>query len=65
MEGREEAEGEKRDRIRYGKRWRRCTEGQEIEHRCVAMGYEELQVAIRKAQMPGKQEPPRTPCRWH
>ena len=59
MRGREEGEGE-RGRIRYGKRWRRCTEGQEIEQRCVAMGDEELGVATRKFQMPGKQEPPRT-----
>ena len=52
---------EKRGRIRYGRRWRRCTEGQEIEQRCVAMGDGELGVATRKSQMPGKQEPPRTP----
>jgi hypothetical protein len=25
-------------RIRYGRRWRKCTEGQEIEQRYVAMG---------------------------
>jgi hypothetical protein len=25
-------------RIRYGRRWRKYTEGQEIEQRCVAMG---------------------------
>ena len=48
-------------RISYGRRWRRCTEGQEIEQRCVAMGDGELGVATRKSQMPGKQEPPRTP----
>jgi hypothetical protein len=29
--------GEKGSRIRYGRRWKRCTEGQEIEQRCVAM----------------------------
>jgi hypothetical protein len=28
----------KKGRIRYGRRWRRCREGQEIEQRCVAMG---------------------------
>ena len=28
----------KRGRIRYGRRWRRCTEGEQIEHRWVAMG---------------------------
>ena len=58
---REEGEEKKRGRIRYGRRWRRCTEGQEIEQRCVAMGDGELGVATRKSQMPGKQEPPRTP----
>jgi hypothetical protein len=40
--GREEGEGKKRDKIRYGKRRRRCTEGQEIEQRCIAMRYGEL-----------------------
>ena len=49
--------GEKVGRIRCG----RSTEGQEIEQRCVAMGDGELGVATRKSQMPGKQEPPRTP----
>jgi hypothetical protein len=33
----------------------RCTEGQEIEQKNVAMEDEELQVAKRKSQMPGKQ----------
>ena len=42
-------------------RWRRCTEGQGIEQRSVAMGDAEVEVATRKSQMPGKQEPPRTP----
>jgi hypothetical protein len=41
-------------------RWRRCTEGLEIEQNCVAMGKGELRVATRKSQMPEKQEPPRT-----
>jgi hypothetical protein len=45
----------------YGRRWNRCTEGQEIEQRCVAKGDRELGVANRNSQMPGKQEPPRTP----
>ena len=54
-------EGGEEGGIRYGRRWRRCTEGQEIEQRCVAMGDGELGVATRKSQMPGKQEPPRTP----
>jgi hypothetical protein len=58
--GREVWEGKKRSRIRYGRIWRRYTEGQEIEQRCVAMGDGEVGVAIRKFQMPGKQEPPRT-----
>ena len=34
-------------RIRYGKRWGRSTEGQEIEQRYVAMGDRELVVATR------------------
>ena len=63
--GRKREGGGGRGRIRYGKRWRRCTEGQEIEQRCVAMGDGELGVATRKSQMPGKQEPPRTPRGWH
>ena len=42
MGGREEREAKMRGRIRYGRRWRRCTEGQEIEKRCVAMGDGEL-----------------------
>ena len=48
---------EKRGRIKYGRRWRRCTEGQEIEQRCVSMGDGELGVTTRKYQMPGKQDP--------
>jgi hypothetical protein len=59
--GREEGEVKKRRRIRYRRRWRRCTEGQEIEQRSVAMGNGELGIATRKSQMPGKQEPSRTP----
>jgi hypothetical protein len=51
---------EKRGRIKYGRRWRRCTEGQEIEQRCVSMGDGELGVVTKKYQMPVKQEPPRT-----
>jgi len=34
--GRKEGEREKRIRIRYGRRWK-CTEGQEIEQKCVKM----------------------------
>jgi hypothetical protein len=45
----------------YGRKWRRCTEGQKIEQRCIAMGDGDLGVAIRKSQMQGKQECPRTP----
>jgi hypothetical protein len=56
-----EEKGVKCGRIRYERRWKRCTEGQEIEQRCVAMGNGELEVVTRKSQMPGKQEPPRTP----
>jgi hypothetical protein len=35
-------------------------EGQEIEQRCVTMGGWGAGIAIRKLQMPGEQEPPRT-----
>ena len=48
--------GEKRGTIRYGRRCRRCTEGQEINQRCFAMGDGELGVATRKSQMPRNQE---------
>jgi hypothetical protein len=61
LEGREEGEGKKRGRIRYGRRWRKCTEGQKVEQKCVAMRDGGLGVATRTSQMPGKQEPPRTP----
>ena len=57
----ERGEGEKRGRIRYERRWRRCTEDQEIEQRSVEIRAGELGVATRKSQMPGKQAPPRTP----
>ena len=60
MEGREDRE-RKRGRIRYGTGCRRCTEGQEIEQRCIAMRAGELGVATMKSQMSGKQEPSRTP----
>jgi hypothetical protein len=36
-------------------------EGQEIEQNCLVMGDGEPGIATRKSQMPGKQEPPRTP----
>jgi hypothetical protein len=39
--------------------------GQEIEQRCIAMGNEELGLATRNSQMPGKQEPPRALRGWH
>jgi hypothetical protein len=42
LEGREEGEGKKKERIRFGRRWRRCTEGHEIEQRHLAMGDGEL-----------------------
>jgi hypothetical protein len=42
---------------------RRCTEGQEIEQRCIAIGDGELAIATRKSQMPGKQAAPRSPRR--
>jgi hypothetical protein len=41
-------EGDKRGRIRYGRRWRRCSEGREIEQKCVAIGNGELGAATRK-----------------
>jgi hypothetical protein len=39
--------GEKMWRIRYERRWSKCTEGQEIEQRCVAMEDGKLRVATR------------------
>jgi hypothetical protein len=35
--------------------------GSEIEQRCVVIGDGELGVPTRISQMPGKQEPPKTP----
>jgi hypothetical protein len=55
-ERREEREG----RIRYGRRLGRCTEGQDIEQRLVAMGNGQLGLAKGKSQMPGKHKAPRT-----
>ena len=43
MGGREEGEGIKRGRIRYGRRWRSYTEGQEIDQRYLAVGDWELE----------------------
>jgi hypothetical protein len=68
MEGREkegawrerEEEGKVGERISCGRRRGRSTEGQEIEQRCVVVGDEELGIATRKSQIPGKQEAPRT-----
>ena len=54
-----EEEG-KGGRIRYGRRWGRSTEDQEIEWRCVVVRDGEMGVANRKSQMPGMQEAPRT-----
>jgi hypothetical protein len=59
MEEEKRGRGKKRGRIRYGRRWRRCTEDQEIEQRCVAVGGGELGVATTKSQMPGNQETPK------
>ena len=42
-------------RIRYGRRQMRCTQGLEIEVRCVEMRERQLGVANRKSQRPGKQ----------
>jgi hypothetical protein len=50
----------KRGRIRYGRRWRRCTEGHEMKQRCVAIEDGELGVTTRMSQIPGKQEHSRT-----
>jgi hypothetical protein len=47
-------------RISCGRSLAKCTEGQEIEQRCVAMGDGELVVVNRKSKTPGKQEDPRT-----
>ena len=47
-------------RIRCERRQGKCTMGQEIERRCVAMGDGERGVANRKFQMPGNQKAPRT-----
>ena len=58
MGGIEEGRVKRGVKIRYG---RRCMEGQEFEQRYVAIGDGELGAATRKSQMPGEQEPPRTP----
>jgi hypothetical protein len=58
--GRNEWEGKKRGRIWYGRRYRRCTEGQEFDQRSVAMENGELGIATRQFLIPGKQEAPRT-----
>ena len=50
--------GCEKDRIGCGRRWRKCTEGQEIEQRCVTMRDGEQGVATRKSQRPEKQGPP-------
>jgi hypothetical protein len=41
----------------YGRKWRRCTEDQKIEQRCVAISNGQLRVATRKSQIPAKKEP--------
>lgn len=45
MGGGEKGEGKERGRIRYGRRLKKCTEGQENEHCCVAMGDGKLGLA--------------------
>jgi hypothetical protein len=57
--------GGKQGKSRYGRRWKRCIEDQEIEHSCVATRHGKLKVATRKSQMPKKQEPPRIPWGCH
>lgn len=41
--------GENRGRIRNGKKWRSCIEGQEIEQMCIALGDGELDLGTRKS----------------
>jgi len=60
MKKRKVGEEKRGGRIRCGRRWEKCTEGQEIEQRCVAMDDGKLGVVNRKSQIPGKQEAPRT-----
>jgi hypothetical protein len=56
---REEWKGrEKLGRIRRGRRWGRCIEGKEIEHRCVAVEDGELGLATKS---PRFQESKRIP----
>ena len=43
--------GKRGGRIGYRRRWGRCTEGQEIEQRCVAVGDRELEVARSRCQV--------------
>jgi len=62
---RDEGEAEKGDKIRCGRRPRRCTEGQEIKQRYVVVGDGELGIATRKFQMPEKQEVLRTQWGCH
>jgi hypothetical protein len=57
--GRNEGEG-KGGQFRYGRIWGRKTEGQEFESSCVAVEEWELGIAMRKSQMLGNQEVPRT-----
>ena len=67
MGGRGEGEGrrrrrrrEKGDRITYGKRLERSTEGQRIHQKYLEVVDGKLEVATIKSQMSGKQEVART-----
>ena len=57
--------GKKGERIMCGRRLGRSSEVQEIEMRCVAVGDWEMEVAISKSQILGKQEAPRTQQAQH
>jgi hypothetical protein len=61
LAGRKEREGKNRGQIKYGRKWKRCTESQKIEQRGVAMGDREMGGSNQKFQMPGEQKPLRTP----
>ena len=57
--GREKAQGQKKGaKVRYGRSEGECTEGQDFEQSCVALGNGELGVATRKSWMPGNQMAP-------
>ena len=60
MEGRQEEKGEREEQSGMGGD-RGDVEVQEIEQKCVTMEDGELEGATQKSQIPGMQEPPRTP----